>query len=113
MQSKAISANLNNDKQIMERHQAQAIGDIISTYLRESGLEKPLLERRIVEQWGTIMGKTIANLTSSVEVDKGVLKVRLTSAALRAELFNCRFELVKKVNEAVGADVIRDVRLYG
>lgn len=90
-----------------------SIGDLLTTYLREQGLEKPLLERQVVERWPEIMGPTVAQMTRSVEVENGILRVRLSNAALRAQLFECRRELVKKINETIGSDVINDVRLLG
>ncbi|MCQ2347421.1 MAG: DUF721 domain-containing protein [Paludibacteraceae bacterium] len=95
----------------MRRQRFMSMGEIMVDYLRETGLEKPLLERKVVELWSEVMGTTVARLTRSVEVEQGVLRVRLSSAALRSQLFEMRFELVKKMNEAVGDDVIRDVRL--
>lgn len=88
-----------------------AIGDLLITFLRENGLEKPLLERQVVEKWPEIMGPLVTKMTRSVEVEDGILRVKLSSASLRATLFEQRFELVRKVNEAVGGNVIKDVRL--
>lgn len=90
-----------------------SIGDLLTTYLREQGLEKPLLERQVVERWPEIMGPIVAQMTRNVEVENGMLRVRLSNAALRAQLFECRRELVKKINETMGSDVINDVRLLG
>jgi len=43
-----------------------------------------------------------------------VLYVHVRSSALRQELFNCRFQLVDKLQKAVGANgIIRDIRLLG
>ncbi len=97
----------------MRRQQAQSIGDVIAEYLRESGLEKPLLEREVVASWGELMGEMTARLTRSVELKDGVLRVRLSSAALKAQLFECRRELVRKLNEHVGCEVVKEVRLLG
>lgn len=95
----------------MRRNETQSIGEVLAQFLRESGLEKPILERRVVEQWPQIMGQTVANLTRKVEVREGVLYVHLSSAALRAHLFEVRHELIQKINSAVGDGVIQDVRL--
>lgn len=96
----------------MFRKQVQPIGTVLAEFLRENGMEKPIMERRVVEQWPQLMGDTVARLTRSVEVTDGVLYVRLSSAALRQQLFEMRFDLIKKLNEAVGCEgVIRDVRL--
>ena len=97
----------------MRKQQAQAIGDIVAEYLRESGLEKPLMERQVVASWNDIMGETVARLTRSVELQDGVLKVKISSAALKAQLFECRHELKQKINDFVGCEVVTDVRLLG
>ena len=97
----------------MRRQQAQAIGDIVAEFLRESGLEKPLMERQVVASWNDVMGKTVADLTRSVELKDGVLTVKISSAALKAQLFECRREVVKKMNDVVGCEVVKEVKLRG
>lgn len=97
----------------MRRQQTQAIGDVIVEYLRESGLEKPLMEKQLVESWPVVMGPSVTRLTRRVELKNGILYVYLNSAALKAELFICRRELVTKLNDHVGSKVIEEVRLLG
>ena len=89
------------------------LGDAIVAYLRESGLEKSVLEVQVEEAWPQVMGDVVTRLTRSVEVKEGVLYVRVNSAALKTQLFENRFELVRKLNEAVGAEAIRDCRILG
>lgn len=90
-----------------------SITDALVDYLRESGLEQSVLEVQIEEVWPQVMGEMVAQLTRSVEVKDGMLIVRVNSAALKAQLFENRFELVAKLNAAVGAEVIRDCRILG
>ena len=87
------------------------IGAAIIQYLRESGLEQSVLDVQIEEVWPQVMGDVVNRLTRSVEVRDGVLYVHVNSAALKAQLFENRFELVRKLNEAVGAKAIRDCRI--
>ena len=89
----------------------QSISDALVQYLRESGLEQPVLERQVEEMWPKVMGSIVTNMTHSVEVKEGMLIVRVNSAALKAQLFENRFELVRKLNEAVGAPVLKDCRI--
>jgi predicted nucleic acid-binding Zn ribbon protein len=89
------------------------LSDAIVAYLRETGLEQPVLEVQVVEAWPQVMGDVVTKLTRSVEVKDGVLIVRVNSAALKTQLFENRFELVRKLNEAVGAQAIRDCRILG
>ncbi len=97
----------------MIRGNSLSIADVLNIYLRETGLEKTVLEDKVVTLWPEIMGDTVARLTRIVEVRNGMLIVHISSAALKAQLFECRFDLVKKINDAVGGNAIRDVRILG
>lgn len=90
-----------------------SITDALVEYLRESGLEQSVLDVQIEEVWPQVMGETISKLTRSIEVKDGMLIVHVNSAALKAQLFENRFELVRKLNEAVGAPAIKDCRILG
>ena len=90
-----------------------SITDALVDFLRESGLEQTVMDRQIEEVWPQVMGETVQKLTRSVEVKDGMLYVRVNSAALKTQLFENRFELVRKLNEAVGAPAIRDCRILG
>lgn len=97
----------------MERHRARSIGDLLAEFIHGSALETPLLERRVVELWPQVLGPTVAQLTGQIEVKNGVLLVHIRSAALRSQLFEVRHEVVRKLNEAAHADVLKDIRLLG
>lgn len=90
-----------------------SITDALVEYLRESGLEQSVLDVQIEDLWPKVMGETVAKLTRSIEVNNGTLVVHVNSAALKAQLFENRFELVRKLNEAVGAPAIKDCRILG
>jgi predicted nucleic acid-binding Zn ribbon protein len=90
-----------------------SIGEALISYIRETGLEQSVLDVQIEEVWPKVMGETVRKLTRSVEVKDGVLVVRVNSAALKTQLFENRFELVRKLNEAVGAPALRDCRILG
>ena len=80
---------------------AMSISDALVDYLRESGLEQSVLDMQIEQVWPRVMGETVTKLTRSIEMRDGMLIVHVNSAALKAQLFENRFELVKKLNEIV------------
>ncbi len=96
-----------------EIHKARTIGDLLADFIHGSALEQPLLERKVVALWSEVLGPTVAQFTGDIEVKNGVLYVHIRSAALRSQLFEVRYDLVRKLNDAVGARVLKDIRLLG
>lgn len=92
---------------------SQSISEALSDFLKDSGLEQTVLEDRMVEKWEEVMGAQVARLTTKVEIRDRVLYAHVQSAALKAQLFECRFQLVEKLNNSVGGQVIRDIRILG
>ena len=90
-----------------------SLTDALFAFLKESGLEQPVMEVQIEEIWPQVMGDVVTRLTRSVEVKGGMLYVRVNSAALKTQLFENRFELIRKLNEAVGAPALKDCRILG
>lgn len=96
----------------MQRTEPQSIGSLTSAFLRANGLEKAYFEQRIVKIWPEVIGPVAARYTETPEIRDGVVYVKVKSAPLRQELFNCRFQLVEKLHDAIGAvDVVHDIRL--
>ena len=97
----------------MSATNSMSIGEALISYIRESGLEQSVLDVQIEEVWPRVMGETVKSQTRSVVVRNGVLIVHVNSAALKTQLFENRFELVRKLNEAVGAPALKDCRILG
>lgn len=97
----------------MRNDKTLSLTDSLMNFLRGTELEKSVLKVQVEEVWPQVMGETVGKLTRSVELKNGVLIVHLSSAALKTQLFENRFELVKKLNAALGADAIKDCRLLG
>lgn len=93
----------------MKRTEAESIGAIIEGYLKAEKLDTKMNELRVSSLWADVVGAGINRYTIDRYVKNGVLYVRLSSAPLRNELMLGRSILVKRLNEAVGAEVITDI----
>lgn len=93
----------------MKRNNAEPIGKLIQSYLRQESLESPLNEHRLINAWSEVLGPTIASYTRDLFIKNQVLYVHLTSAALRQELMMGRELLVRNLNAYVGAQVITNI----
>lgn len=94
----------------MFKRDVKEIKDLILRNLRAQGLETPLLQKRLIEAWPTVMGDVIAGYTQNLYIRNQTLYVHLTSPALRADLSMQRQEIVRKLNESVGSQVIAEVK---
>ena len=94
----------------MFRKEVKNIGELILKNLRAQGLETPLQQKRLIAVWPEVMGELIAGYTQDLYIKNQTLNVRLSNPALRADLSMMRPEIVKKLNEAVGSQVIAEIR---
>lgn len=93
----------------MKRSDAESIGSLIRKFLRQEGLETPLNEKRLIDAWAEILGTTIASRSKALFIKNQVLYVEVTSASLRQQLMMGRQQLVVKLNQKVGAQVITNI----
>jgi predicted nucleic acid-binding Zn ribbon protein len=94
----------------MFRQKVESLRDILLRNLREQGLETPLLQKRLVEAWPQVVGPVIARYTLNTYIYNQTLFVRLSNPALRSDLSMMRTELVKKLNDVAGQQIIVDIR---
>lgn len=96
----------------MFRREVKSIADLVQQFLRNEGLETPLLQKRLVDAWDTVVGPTIVRYTGDKFIKNQTLFVKIHNPALRQDLTMMRSQLVRRLNQMVGSQVITDVRLY-
>ncbi len=94
----------------MFKRNIESLKDILLRNLREQGLETPLMQKRLMEAWPEVAGPVVARYTLNTYIYNQTLFVRLSNPALRSDLSMMRGELVKKLNDVVGEQVITDIR---
>jgi predicted nucleic acid-binding Zn ribbon protein len=90
----------------MERSKTQSIAEAIRAYLKESKLEKPLKERQLVSSWESLLGRSVARATSKIYLKDGKLFVHLSSSVVKNELYMLQDEIIRKLNEAAGEQLV-------
>lgn len=93
----------------MKRTDPESIGKIIENFMQEEQLDTQMYEYRASALWPQVVGPGVNRYTISRDVRQGVMYVKLSSSVLRQELMMGRSLLVKRINEMVGRDVIRDI----
>lgn len=96
----------------MFRRKVQPVNDLVLQFLRSQGLETPLLQHRLLNAWDDVAGATISRYTGEKFIKNQTLMVKITNPALRADISMMRTQLRDRLNAAVGAQVIADVKLF-
>ncbi|MFI3306813.1 MAG: DUF721 domain-containing protein [Rikenellaceae bacterium] len=96
----------------MRRTQTMLIGDILKEFFERPYIAARLAEAKLPETWRTVVGDQVANMTSELRFDNGILHVKIESSLIRQELFYQREALKERINEVskaklVGAVIVR------
>tara|TARA_B100002003_G_C13717202_1_gene359390 strand:- start:242 stop:550 length:309 start_codon:yes stop_codon:yes gene_type:complete len=80
------------------------LGDLISEFLRKSGVKERDERRLLADAWGRAVGPSASHRSNVVSLQNGKLIVRVESAALRQELETFRrSEVLRRMQEAFPA----------
>lgn len=66
-------------------------------------------EQVIISSWPEVVGTLIARHTKSLSVKNGVLNVKVDSASLKNELMFLRTELVSRLNQKAGKEIVKEI----
>ena len=101
-----MSKKFNPYQRIKEESSAEeVIGKILKGYRLDQGIDA--VEVRNV--WYPEMGNGVKSYTREVAFRKNTLFVSLTSAVLREELSYGKQLIIKKLNEALGKEMITEI----
>lgn len=83
---------------------------ILPALLKELRLDEAAAGWRAVADWPALAGERIAKRTRAVGFRDGVMTIEVEGSAWMHELGFLKRELVRRANQQVGANVVRDVR---
>ena len=97
----------------MRKQNTEILGDVIRQVLRENHLDGRLYEVQyevqLIRSWETVLGTYINSYTENLYIKNKILYAKISSAALRHELFLSKSILIGNLNKAVGVQVINDI----
>ena len=96
----------------MRRSKGQPIGEVIKELLKNYDITSKFNEAHVITSWDKLMGPSVTKYTIKIEVEKRILFVKLSNAALKQELSYARQKIKKMLNDEVGEEVLLDVRIY-
>lgn len=93
----------------MRRKETQSISDILKQFQRESAYEQKLIEKRLIANWGKVLGSGVENATRKLYIANRTLFVQLDSSVMRHELMMIRSQILVALNKSVKTEVIDNI----
>jgi hypothetical protein len=95
----------------MKKHHDQPINEVLNGLLKKGPLKSGYYDSQIKKIWREKLGTLILNHTSSIYFAKGTIYLKISSAALRQELFMGKQSLKERFNEELGEKIVNEVIL--
>lgn len=89
----------------------QSLSSLISLFKKQKGLQKGFLLEDVKTAWNEEMGSGVANYTTAIKFERGVLYVSLTSSTLREELSYGVEKIKNLLNERLEDEPIKKLIL--
>jgi predicted nucleic acid-binding Zn ribbon protein len=87
-----------------------ALGDALDSLIESLGIRKKLREQEVFALWADVVGERIAKVAKPMRIVQGTLVVSVKTGPWRNELTMRRREIVDRLNESLGEELVRDIK---
>ena len=88
----------------------KSVGDAIEELIAQLGIKKKLHEQDAFVVWDQAVGERIAKIAIPTRMLRGTLIVSVKSGAWRNELSMRKQEIIRRINELVGDEILKDIK---
>jgi predicted nucleic acid-binding Zn ribbon protein len=88
----------------------RSIGEALPRALRSLGISRRTREAQAIYLWPQVIGSHLARESKALRLTGGTLLVTASSPALAHQLHLERMMLIDRLNEAIGASAVREIR---
>lgn len=93
----------------MKRTNAQPIGDVLQEFFSQPYIAAKIAEGRLPDTWREVVGERAAAATVDLRLERYVLYARISSSAIRHELFLRRDAIASEINRLAGVKLVNVV----
>lgn len=83
----------------------------LKIFAQSPQIRSRLYQTRLEKMWQEVMGPAINQYTRKIRLDGTTLVIYVTSAPLKAELSMMKETILSSVNQRLGEDFVREVRI--
>jgi predicted nucleic acid-binding Zn ribbon protein len=89
----------------------EAVGGVLGRVFESLGLTREMAGWQAVEAWPKLVGPRVARHARAVAFHAGTLHVEVEGSAWMHELSFLKLDLARRINQQLGSELVRDVRL--
>lgn len=93
----------------MRRKEPVLLADLLPEVLKSNGMSEHLINLQVKRAWQRLLPETLQHYVTGVEIESRVLTVRVSSAALRNELFLNRRSLIEQLNAQTSPNAVSKI----
>lgn len=108
--SPLIKGELKADWNRTRKTELKPLSDILPSILDKLKISDKLKEQKVLLIWNKIVGDKIKYHTKPFKIENNILTVLVDNSTWMQELTFLKTEIIKKLNEAIGADVVKDIK---
>ena len=86
------------------------IGGTLKKLIKKEGLENEINQQKAIDLWGEVVGQKIRENTEPVEVQFGVMIIKVKNSVWKQELQFQKEDMIKSLNKKLMKTTIRDLR---
>ena len=86
------------------------IGGTLKKLIKKEGLENEINQQKAIDLWGEVVGKKIRENTEPLEVQFGVMIVKVKNSVWKQELQFQKEDMIKSLNKKLIKTTIKDLR---
>ncbi len=89
-----------------------SLKDAIDLLMKHYHMDDRYKFEQIKSKWESIVGKLIAQRTEKMVLKNSILYITVNSSALKQELNFLKAQIVQRINEEAGKEIVREVVIF-
>jgi predicted nucleic acid-binding Zn ribbon protein len=95
----------------MQGDNNRTLKEWLQVFVQSPQIRAKLYQTRIEKMWKDLMGPVISSYTRKIKLDEQVLFIYVDSASLKSELTIMKENIRSLVNEKLGEEFVKEVRI--
>jgi hypothetical protein len=89
-----------------------SLQEAMQLYLKKTGLQARFGAVAVEKELRLLLGNMISSRLEKISLENGVLRLEITSSAVRQQVLMLQDEIIADLNKKIGADLVKSLLVY-